>query len=261
MMLLRGQNLVQYTSFPDDVVEAFVRCTAAHGLDVFRIFDALNDARNLRTPLRAVKAAGKHAQGAICYTISPVHTPAKLAAFADELVELGSDSICIKDMAGLLTPRVTYNLVKAIKHRHSSRWSSTATTRRASHWPPTSPPSTRAPTRWRPPSRRSPTARRSRTRSACWPRWRATRGSPVTTPRSLFELRQYFEGVAKELAAFMSPANERVDSDALTFQVPGRDAQQLPEPASGNEDGESQVSRKSWPRFPSFARRSVGSRW
>ena len=119
MMLLRGQNLVQYTSFPDDVVEAFVRCTARHGLDVFRIFDALNDARNLVTAIRTVKAAGKHAQGAICYTMSPVHTPEKLAAFADELVEQGVDSICIKDMAGLLTPRVTFNLVKAIKQRHS----------------------------------------------------------------------------------------------------------------------------------------------
>ncbi|MDI1248015.1 MAG: pyruvate carboxyltransferase, partial [Lacunisphaera sp.] len=72
MMLLRGQNLVQYTSFPDDVVEAFVRCTAAHGLDVFRVFDALNDARNLRTPVRAVEAAGRHAEGVICYTTSPV---------------------------------------------------------------------------------------------------------------------------------------------------------------------------------------------
>ena len=120
MMLLRGQNLVQYTSFPDDVVEAFVRCTAKHGLDIFRVFDALNDARNLRTAIKTVKAVGKHAQGVICYTISPVHTPAKLAAFADELIALGADSICIKDMAGLLTPRVTFNLVKAIKQRHST---------------------------------------------------------------------------------------------------------------------------------------------
>ena len=76
MMLLRGQNIVQYMSFPDDVVEAFVRCAARHGMDIFRVFDALNDARNLRTAIRAVKAAGKHAQGAICYTTSPVHTPA-----------------------------------------------------------------------------------------------------------------------------------------------------------------------------------------
>ena len=74
IMLLRGQNLVQYTSFPDDVVEAFVAATAARGLDIFRIFDALNDARNLGTAIRAVKKAGKHAQGAICYTLSPVHT-------------------------------------------------------------------------------------------------------------------------------------------------------------------------------------------
>ncbi len=85
MMLLRGQNLVQYTSFPDDVVEAFVAATAARGLDIFRVFDALNDVRNLRTAIKAVKQAGKHAQGTICYTLSPVHTVASFLTLAEEI--------------------------------------------------------------------------------------------------------------------------------------------------------------------------------
>jgi oxaloacetate decarboxylase alpha subunit/pyruvate carboxylase subunit B len=221
MMLLRGQNIVQYTSFPDDVVEAFVRCTARHGLDVFRVFDALNDARNLRTAIRTVKAAGKHAQGAICYTISPVHTPAKLAAFADELVGLGSDSICIKDMAGLLTPRVTYNLVRAIKERHSVpvvvHSHDTAGLALASYIAAIDAGADAVETAVTPFANGTgqPDTVRMLAALADNPR------IPSYDTKVLFELRQYFEGVAKELAAFMSPANDRVDSDALTFQVPG----------------------------------------
>ncbi len=221
MMLLRGQNLVQYTSFPDDVVEAFVRCTARHGLDVFRIFDALNDARNLVTAIRAVKAAGKHAQGAICYTMSPVHTPAKLAAFADELVEQGVDSICVKDMAGLLTPRVTFNLVKAIKQRHAIpvvvHSHDTAGLALASYIAAIDAGADSVETSITPFA--NGTAQPDTIRMLA-----ALDGNPRIPHydgKRLFELRQYFEGVAKELAAFMSAANERVDSDALTFQVPG----------------------------------------
>lgn len=116
-MLLRGQNLVQYTSFPDDVVEAFVAATAARGLDVFRVFDALNDVRNLRTAVAAVKKAGKHAQGAICYTTSPVHTVDNFLKLAEDIAALGCDSICIKDMAGLIQPETARALVKGIKER------------------------------------------------------------------------------------------------------------------------------------------------
>src|SRR5882724_2444137 len=85
IMLLRGQNIAQYTSFPDDVVETFVRATAAAGCDVFRIFDALNDVRNLATAIKAVRAAGKHARGEVCYTTSPVHT---ISAFVQMVIEL-----------------------------------------------------------------------------------------------------------------------------------------------------------------------------
>lgn len=109
-MLLRGQNLLGYRHYSDDVVTAFVDKAAENGMDVFRIFDALNDTRNLETAIKAVKNAGKHAQGTICYTTSPVHGVAQFADMAQELVRLGCDSIAIKDMAGLLTPLVTARL-------------------------------------------------------------------------------------------------------------------------------------------------------
>ena len=114
-MLLRGQNLLGYRHYSDDVVRAFVRRSAENGMDVFRIFDALNDVRNLRTAVEATKAAGKHAQGAICYTVSPVHDTAGFVTLGRELAEMGCDSLAIKDMAGLLTPYATAELVKALK--------------------------------------------------------------------------------------------------------------------------------------------------
>lgn len=114
-MLLRGQNLLGYRHYADDVVEAFVEKAASNGIDVFRVFDALNDLRNIETAMRGVKKAGKHAQGTICYTTSPVHTPESFVKQALALRDMGADSIAIKDMAGLLTPYATYDLVKAIK--------------------------------------------------------------------------------------------------------------------------------------------------
>lgn len=114
-MLLRGQNLLGYRHYADDVVEAFVQKAADNGIDVFRVFDALNDIRNLETAMKAVKKAGKHAQGTICYTTSPVHTSELFVTLAKEMVTMGADSIAIKDMAGLLTPYATYDLVKALK--------------------------------------------------------------------------------------------------------------------------------------------------
>lgn len=114
-MLLRGQNLLGYRHYADDVVKAFVQKSAENGIDVFRIFDALNDVRNLETSMKAVKNAGKHAQGTLCYTTSPVHTPEKFVQQAKELRDMGADSIVIKDMAGLLTPFATFDLVSALK--------------------------------------------------------------------------------------------------------------------------------------------------
>jgi len=114
-MLLRGQNLLGYRHYSDDVVRAFVAKAAANGIDVFRIFDAMNDVRNLRVAIEAVKAAGKHAQGTIAYTTSPVHTVKVFVKQAQAMAEMGVDSIAIKDMAGLLTPFATGELVKALK--------------------------------------------------------------------------------------------------------------------------------------------------
>src|SRR5680860_729356 len=114
-MLLRGQNLLGYRHYADDVVEAFVQKAADNGIDVFRIFDALNDLRNIEIAMKAVKKAGKHAQGTICYTTSPVHTLALFVQQAKDMQFMGADSIAIKDMAGLLTPYATFDLVKAIK--------------------------------------------------------------------------------------------------------------------------------------------------
>ncbi|MEJ6655062.1 MAG: sodium-extruding oxaloacetate decarboxylase subunit alpha [Pseudomonas sp.] len=114
-MLLRGQNLLGYRHYSDDVVRAFVAKAAVNGIDVFRIFDAMNDVRNLRTAISAVKAAGKHAQGTICYTTSPVHTVELFVEQAKTLEAMGVDSLAIKDMAGLLTPFATGELVEALK--------------------------------------------------------------------------------------------------------------------------------------------------
>lgn len=114
-MLLRGQNLLGYRHYSDDVVRAFVAKAAVNGIDVFRIFDAMNDVRNLRTAIAAVKAAGKHAQGTICYTTSPVHTVELFVEQAKALEAMGVDSLAIKDMAGLLTPFATGELVAALK--------------------------------------------------------------------------------------------------------------------------------------------------
>ncbi len=114
-MLLRGQNILGYKHYADDVVEYFIQKAVANGMDIIRIFDALNDIRNLQTSIRACQKEGGHAQGAVCYTVSPFHSLEKFVADARALVEAGADSICIKDMAGLLTPYAAYDLVKAFK--------------------------------------------------------------------------------------------------------------------------------------------------
>ena len=114
-MLLRGQNILGYKHYADDVVESFVRKCIENGIDIIRIFDALNDARNLETAVKATKAENAHAQLAISYTLSDVHTLEYYVDLAKRYENLGADSICIKDMAGLLLPKPAYDLVKAIK--------------------------------------------------------------------------------------------------------------------------------------------------
>ncbi len=120
-MLLRGQNAVGYRHYADDVVRVFCEKAVENGMDVFRIFDALNDVRNLETAFDAVKRAGGHIQGTLCYTISPVHTVDKFAEMADRMVEMGADSLCVKDMAGLLSPMMARALVGRIKKDHPDK--------------------------------------------------------------------------------------------------------------------------------------------
>ena len=114
-MLLRGQNLLGYRHYADDVVEKFVERAAINGVDVFRVFDAMNDPRNLETALRAVKRQGKHAQGTISYTTSPVHSLDMWVDLAEQIEDMGADSVAIKDMAGILTPYRAYELVSRLK--------------------------------------------------------------------------------------------------------------------------------------------------
>ena len=114
-MLLRGQNILGYRHYPDDIVDKFVELSVKAGMDIFRIFDALNDIRNMEWAIRSVKKHGGSVQGAICYTISPVHTLDSFVETARHLKDLGADTICIKDMAALCTPYNAYELVKRLK--------------------------------------------------------------------------------------------------------------------------------------------------
>ncbi len=135
-MLLRGQNILGYRHYADDLVDRFVERAAANGIDVFRIFDAMNDPRNLERAIRAVRREGKHAQGTLAYTVSPVHDVSTWSRMAGRLAEMGADSIAIKDMAGLLTPGTAFELVTELKkvvslpihlHSHATTGMSVAT--------------------------------------------------------------------------------------------------------------------------------------
>jgi len=221
IMLLRGQNIVQYTSFPDDVVEAFVRANAAAGQDIFRIFDALNDTRNLATSIKTVIACGKHARGEICYTTSPVHT---IKAFVDmgiELRKMGCHSIGIKDMSGVLAPRIAYDLVKELKakvglpitlHTHDTAGLGAAAYLAAIDAGVDTVETSIVPFAN---GTSQPDTLRMLALLEGHPR------APDFDRKKLQELREYFTGVYKELEKFTSPANERVDSDTLVYQVPG----------------------------------------
>ena len=114
-MLLRGQNLLGYKHYPDDIVRAFVRKSVENGIDIIRIFDALNDLRNIEVAVDEAIKAGAHVQGTLCYTTSPIHTPENFVNLAKQLEKMGCHSICVKDMAGIMSPEEAYDLVSAIK--------------------------------------------------------------------------------------------------------------------------------------------------
>ncbi len=221
MMLLRGQNIVQYTNFPDDVVEAFVACAAKRGLDIFRVFDALNDLRNIETACRAVKRAGRHAQGAICFTTSPVHTTEMFVELGAQIEALGCDSICIKDMAGLLPPHVAYQVVRGLKERvkipvvvHTHE---TAGFGAAAYYAAVEAGADAIDTSISPFANGTgqPDTWRMLQALATHPR------RPNYDAARLRRLRERLAHIYAELAAFTNPKNEVVDNDALTYQVPG----------------------------------------
>lgn len=221
IMLLRGQNIVQYTSFPDDVVEAFVRANAAAGQDVFRIFDALNDTRNLATAIKTVRACGKHARGELCYTTSPVHTIDAFVALGIELEKMGCDSIGIKDMSGVIAPRIAFDLVKELKRRVglpiTLHTHDTAGLGAAAYLAAIDAGVDAVETSISPFANGTsqPDTVRMLALLEGHPR------CPRFDPAKLQQLREYFTGVYKALEKFTSPANERVDSDTLCYQVPG----------------------------------------
>ncbi|MBL9127690.1 MAG: pyruvate carboxylase subunit B [Verrucomicrobiales bacterium] len=221
LMLLRGQNIVQYASFPDDVVEAFVRCTCAAGMDILRIFDALNDVRNLKTAIRAVRANGKHARGELCYTLSPVHTIDNFVKMGVELEAMGCDSIGIKDMSGIIQPRIAFDLVKQLKskvgipitlHTHDTAGLGAASYLAAIDAGVDAVEVSIVPFAN---GTSQPDTQRMLALLEGHPR------APKFDAAKLTELRTYFEGVYQQLNKFTSPANERVDSDILIYQVPG----------------------------------------
>ena len=222
LMLLRGQNIVQYTAFPDDVVEAFIRCTSDAGCDVFRIFDALNDADNLRTAVRCVIDSGRHARGEICYTISPAHTLEKFLAFGRELAEMGCHSLAIKDMSGILAPVVAAKLVRGLTeatglpvtiHSHDTAGLAAATYMAAIDAGAYAVETSIAPFA-------NGTGQPDTARMLALLEDHPRRPDHFD-PELLMEIRSHLETVYEELHDFTSPANERTDADILAFQVPG----------------------------------------
>jgi Pyruvate/oxaloacetate carboxyltransferase len=222
MMLFRGQNIVGYTHYADDVVEAFVKASAKHGMDIFRIFDALNDTRNMETSIKAAKAAGKEAHGTICYTSSPFHTIEKFIEMGVELESMGCDAVVLKDMAGLVPPYVAAQIIGGLKknikipvifHTHDT-------------------------------TGLGATAYYSAITEggvdavdvSCIPFANGT-GQPdcsrmihmlenhVRRPNydldKLMEIRKLLQPVYNELGAYTMMENEIIDSDALNYQVPG----------------------------------------
>lgn len=221
LMLLRGQNIVQYTSFPDDVVEAFVAAMANAGMDVMRIFDACNDIRNLQTAIKAVKKSGKHARGELCYTTSPVHTVEAFVEMAVALEKEGCDSIAIKDMSGVITPQIAYAMVKEIKRRvgvpltlHSHDTAGLAAT---SYYAAVDAGVDAIETSIVPFA--NGTAQPDTLRMLALLEGHAR--CPSFDPKKLQELRVHFTDVYAQLSKFTAHANEVVDSDTLSYQVPG----------------------------------------
>lgn len=220
-MLLRGQNLVGYRHYPDDVVDRFVDAAHRDGVDIFRVFDALNDIRNMERSMKRVGETGAHLQGTICYTTSPVHSTAGFIRMAEELAARNCNSICIKDMAGIITPEAARDLVTGIKddldlplclHSHSTSGLAPMSYQAAidagvdildTAMSPFSLGTSQPPTE-------SVVA--------------ALRGTPRDTGLDLLALRKVRDvclGIRSRYGGLINPISERVDSDVLVYQLPG----------------------------------------
>lgn len=224
MMLLRGQNIVQYAHFPDDVVEAFIKTSADHGMNIFRIFDALNDTQNMEVAIKAARAAGAQAHGTICYTTSPVHTTENFIRMGKEIEQMGAHAVVLKDMAGLIPPSDAYEIIKGLKsklkipvwiHTHDTAGLGVSTYLAAIDAKVDAVDLSIAPFA-------NGTSQPDTTRMLALmkghPRCPEVSSSQM---HSLKAMRQHLEDVYKELAPFTSHQNEIVDVDTLEYQVPG----------------------------------------
>lgn len=221
MMLLRGQNIVAYSHLADDVVTTFVQKSIEHGMNIMRIFDALNDPRNMRMAIEATKKAGGHAQGTICYTKSPVHSIAGFVKLGIELESMGCDSIVIKDMAGLIPPYVAAEMVSELKkavrvpiwlHTHDTAGLGASTYLAAIDAGVDAVDVSIVPFAN---GTGQPDCARMLSLLQGHPR------KPDYDEAKLFELREMFTKIYGELGKFTSHANEVVDNDALKYEVPG----------------------------------------
>ncbi|MDO8870840.1 MAG: sodium-extruding oxaloacetate decarboxylase subunit alpha [Methanobacteriaceae archaeon] len=220
-MLLRGQNLVGYKHYPDDIVKKFVEKSYENGIDVFRIFDALNDIRNMEYAMKVAKAQGAHVQGVISYTISPYHTMEKYVEFAKELEALECDSVAIKDMAGLISPHDTYELVKTLKeetdlkvnlHCHCTSGMTPMSYYAACQAGVDILDTAISPLAWgtsQPPTESMVAA---------------LKDTPYDTDldlKALNSIKKYFEGIRKKYSSILDPIAEQIDTDVLIYQIPG----------------------------------------
>ncbi len=220
-MLLRGQNLVGYRHYPDDVVRAFVAEAARQGVDIFRVFDALNDPRNMATAIREVKRVGARAQGTICYTESPVHTLDSFVALGRELAALGADELCVKDMGGFMPPGRGGELVRAlvrevglpvVVHMHSASGFSTLTAIAVADAGATAVDAAISPFAGgasQPPTETLVGA------------WKGTAHDPRLDLGALAEIAEYFQGVLARYRPLLNVRALQTDPGILLHQVPG----------------------------------------
>jgi pyruvate carboxylase subunit B len=220
-MLVRGQNIVGYHNYPDDVVERFIGKSAENGIDVFRIFDAMNDVRNMKTAIAAALKAGKVVEGTICYTISPVHSVDYFLRLGERLAELGVQIICLKDMGGLLAPYAAYEIIKGLKsriplplHLHSH---STAGLAPMSYMMAIEAGADILDTALSPLSQGTSQPATEAVVAAL----RGTAHDTGLNLKLLAEIADYFYAVRKKYAAFESPVNNQVKADILISQIPG----------------------------------------